>query len=278
LKLQLKIALVLIPLVVIPLLVVGWIAYTQLRDTTERKSFDEMTTVMHEIEGHMQTLLQTARANVGLFAESDLLEKYLLTTDEWERYTLMQRPLLRLFASYQQAYPGYYEIRVLLPDGYEDTRLAVEGLENLQEDESDTEVFKAIHESSSDLYTSIFRNPDNQEISLIVSKRIRLRDASKDPIASDPILRGYLAITVALGFLDTELARHRLHHNGMLFLTDARGKFVFHPDPAMKQQVLPRELFARLQSLSHPVEQAHTHSEHLLKTNYQGKATLFMGQ
>ncbi len=277
-KLQSKIALLLIPLVVIPLLVVGWIAYTQLRETTERKSFDEMTTVTHQLEGRMQTLLQTTQANVGLFSESDLLEKYLLTADEWERYALMQGPLLRLFASYQQAYPGYYEIRVLLPDGYEDTRLAVAGLQNLQEDESETEIFKAMQRSPNHLYTSVFRNPDNQKISLLVSKRINLRDASKDPIASKPIVRGYLVITVDLEFLDKELARHRIHHNGTLFLTDEKGRILFHPDAAMKQQMLPQNPFEKLRTLVHPADQAHAHSEHLLKTNYQGNATLFMGQ
>jgi len=71
---------------------------------------------------------------------------------------LMQAPLLRLFANYQHAYPDYYEIRVLLPDGYEDTRLTVEGLPNLREDESDTDIFKAMHQSPDDLYTEIFRN------------------------------------------------------------------------------------------------------------------------
>jgi len=151
LKLQPKIALLLIPLVVVPLLLVGWIAYTQLRNTTERKSLDEMTTDMRQLERQMESLLQTTRANVGLFAESSLLQKYLLTIDEMDRYTLMQGPLLRLFANYQRAYPDYYEIRVLLPDGYEDTRLAVEGLSNLREDESDTDIFKAMHQSPDDL-------------------------------------------------------------------------------------------------------------------------------
>ena len=277
-KLQPKIALLLIPLVVVPLLLVGWIAYTQLRNTTERKSLDEMTTDMRQLERQMETLFQTTRANVGLFAESSLLQKYLLTIDETDRYTLMQGPLLRLFASYQHAYPDYYEIRVLLPDGYEDTRLAVEGLPNLREDESDTDIFKAMHQSPDDLYTGIFRNSDNHEISLLVSKRIKIRDDSKDPISSDPILRGYLALTVDLGFLDNELAQHWKQHHGILFFTDQKGKILFHSDSAMKQKVLPKELFYKLRTLSHSVKQSNTDREHLLKTDYRDKATLFMGQ
>jgi len=82
----------------------------------------------------------------------------------------------------------------------------------------------------------IFRNSDNQEISLLVSKRIKIRDDSKDPISSDPILRGYLAITVDLGFLDNELAQHWKQHHGILFFTDQKGKVLFHSDSAMKQK------------------------------------------
>jgi hypothetical protein len=85
-----------------------------------------METLLDQGGRQVHDRLQTTRANLELFSESVLLQSYLLNEDEEERYTL-----LRLFGSYQKSYPNYYEIQVLLPDGYEDTRLATDGLRKL---------------------------------------------------------------------------------------------------------------------------------------------------
>ena len=130
-RVQAKILLVLVPLVVAPLLALGWSAYHQLRTTAEQKTLDQMDTLLEQVGRQVQDHLRTTRANLDLFSESVLLHSYLLTEDEDERYTLMQPSLLRLFASYQKSYPDYYEIRVLLPDGYEDARQVVPQLEGL---------------------------------------------------------------------------------------------------------------------------------------------------
>ena len=119
-KLQSKIILSLIPFIGLPLIIVGWISYAQLRQTTELKTANEVHTILRQLETLIEEKVRTAEANVLLFSKSGLLQKYLLS-DENSRYGLLQPALLRLFASYQEAYPDYYEIRVLLPDGFEDT-------------------------------------------------------------------------------------------------------------------------------------------------------------
>ena len=60
----------------------------------------------------MERDIQTASGNIELLAKQTLVKKYLLTKDEEERYALFQPPLLRLFSSYQEAFPEYYEICV----------------------------------------------------------------------------------------------------------------------------------------------------------------------
>ena len=77
----------------------------------------------------------TALANIRLFANDILVRKYLLTGDEALRYTLLQAPLLRLFRSYQKAFPEYVEIRILLPDGYEEVRQRHPWVANSTEEE-----------------------------------------------------------------------------------------------------------------------------------------------
>ena len=76
----------------------------------------------------------------------------MLVDDEGQRYQLLQPGLLKLFASYQSAYPEDYEIRVLLPDGYEDTRSTVEPIANHTEEEGDTESFRNMQESPLPVY------------------------------------------------------------------------------------------------------------------------------
>ena len=175
-RVQTKILLVLVPLVVIPLLALGWAAYNQLRATAEQKTLDQIETLLDQVGRQVQDHLRTTRANLELFSESVLLQSYLLTEDEEERYTLMQPTLLRLFASYRKSYPDYYEIRILLPDGYEDSRIARDGLANVTDEEAASPYFRAATNSAQDLYSTYLRNPDNGELALVAMKRISLRD------------------------------------------------------------------------------------------------------
>lgn len=185
-KLRIKIPILLIPLTVIPLLVLGWIAYTELRDTSEQRVFGEMHASMERLVAHMNTELETALSNIELFAKDTLLKKYVLTSDEDQRYTLMLPSLLHLFQNYQEAFPDYYEIRVFLVDGYEDARQTWPHLDNKTDQEADNPVFQALTQSGQQNYTAIFRNPDNQEISLLVGKPLILRDPLVDALDAPP--------------------------------------------------------------------------------------------
>ena len=191
-KLQTKILLFIVPLVVVPLLVLGWIAYARLGATARQTSLDQMATLLDQIELYAGSLTQSAEANVELFSRSEVLHRYVRTEDEMDRYTLMQPTLLRLFANYQEAYPEYYEIRLLLPDGYEDARWTSEPARNVTENESASPFFIAIEQHDGDLYSQIIENPDNGKASLVTSKRLRIRDGSTDPAIAVPGLRGYL--------------------------------------------------------------------------------------
>ena len=245
-KLQAKLLLVVIPLIVLPLFTVGWIGYTQLRDTTTERTLKEMSTLLDQLGHNIQNRLQTAEANLDLFSRSVILQRYMLTVDEGQRYALLQPSLLNLFRSYQQAYPEYHEIRVLLPDGYEDTRISRGTIANLSEDERDTPYFQALRQSTTDVYSSFFHNPDNDRVALLVAKPLRLRDPSTDPILAQPLLRGYLAITIDLNFMERQVQESRIGANGSIYFTDDEGTILFHPDSRAVGQRLPADLFATL--------------------------------
>lgn len=244
-KLQPKILFFLTPLIVIPLLLLAWIAYTQVRTTTEEKTFSQVETVLDQLTHEIRDELITTQANARLFANAVLVERYMLTESTADRYAMLQPALMRLFASYQRAFPDYYELRILLPDGTEDTRVTSGPLPNVSEYEGDTSYFRALNSAPEDIYSAFLRNPDTQEFSLFVSKRLAFRDPSESPIASSPIRRGYLVITRAM----TEIKRQFLQPRanlGVTLLVDSQGRDVLLESAADANVTMPGAVVAAL--------------------------------
>jgi signal transduction histidine kinase/DNA-binding response OmpR family regulator len=227
-KLRTQVSVLLIPLTILPLLVLGWIAYTQLRETSEQSVFREMQASMDKLTTYMSTQLVTAKSNIELFSKHTLVKKYVLTRDEDHRYELIMPPLLRLFRSYHEAFPEYYEIRIFLPDGYEDVRLTLPFADNQTDEEARNPIFQELARSGDQTYTTVFRNPDNQEISLFVGKPLYLRDDTVDALHLPPTLRGYLALTVRIQYLAEYIKKAVIGEGGYLFATDADGEILFH--------------------------------------------------
>jgi len=169
-KLQTKILLLLLPLVIIPLISLGWIAYHQLQTTSQRTIFDQMNTLLDQVELHVRFMIQGATANIETYSNSSLLKRYMLTNDIGDRYALIQPALLKLISSYQRASPNYYEIRVLLPDGYEDLRSTLAPIPNANEIETDTRYFREMLQSPDDIYTTFCHNQDNRKVAFYISK------------------------------------------------------------------------------------------------------------
>ena len=206
-KLRTKILLLLIPLIVLPMLAMGWIAYSELNEKSKQKAFAEMRAAVDHLEEYLGLEVATAVANIDLFAKNTLVKKYILSSDEEERYALLQAPLLRVFASFQEAFPNYQEIRILLPDGYEDIRRTTTSIENLTEEEEENPLFLAMLEAGDSVSSMIFHNPDNGELSLFIGKPLILGDPSIDPTGTPAKLRGYLVLTIEPG--KTEVARYQ---------------------------------------------------------------------
>ncbi len=227
LRLQSKILLVVAPSVILPMLVAAWVAYVQLHRHAEQDLMREVDLVLGRISSELQTRMSAARANAALFASADLLERYLLTDSEYERYELMQPALLRLLSSYQSAHPSYYEARVVLTDGFEDLRVTAKALPNRSELVDDDPIYEVARSHAADPFAGFYRNPDNGEPSVLVSKRIELPPPDADPNLARPELRGYLMLTASLDFLRHEIGRTRIGASGHLLLVDSRGQRVF---------------------------------------------------
>jgi diguanylate cyclase (GGDEF)-like protein len=245
-RLHAKLILVLIPLIALPLAVLGWVAYSQQRDSVEKDTVRQLGTLVHEAERHFQARLEAARADVLLFASSRALHRYMLVEDEAVRFRLLQPALLKLFASYQLANPEYYEIRVLLPDGYEDTRAVSSQIPNVTDEEAETGYFSAMSQAEANLLTQIVINPDNGEPAMIISHRIALVDPSVDPVLAKPKLRGYLVVTLDLSFLEPQAHDANTGSAGHLFFTTDGGHVLFQSDPTdhVHHHVMPENISA----------------------------------
>jgi diguanylate cyclase (GGDEF)-like protein len=241
-KLRSKILLLLTPLVVLPLLLLGWIGYGQLKETTEQKTLDQLDTLLDQVALHVEEQRRAVEGNLQLLAEHGVVQQYLLSEDEEERYSLMHPSLMRLFSSYQRAFPTYYELRLLLPDGYEDARRVRGDLANRSEEEGESDWFKALRASGQKGLTRYLRNPDNDRLALVVARPLVLWDRSVDPVGTPPTLRGYLAVTVDLASLRDQIQEHRIGENGYLFLADFEGRILFHPDRVALGPEAPQRL------------------------------------
>ena len=267
LRIQAKILLVVIPLAIAPLLGVGWLAYSQLLSSAEERSVNQMTTLLDQLTENIDTRFNIALANVKLFANASLVRNYILNEDEEVRYQLMMPSLHKLFKSYLQAFPDYYEIRILLPDGYEDIRTTLQSIPNANEEEAQTPLFQSLNDFEGEVISKVLINPDNGEISLQVVRPLRLINTKLyDPVVSKAKLRGYLIVTMGLEFIAEQVHNNRIGEKGVVFLMERNGKILFHPVSSLNGSYIAPPLLATLLENIAPS---------VFIGNHQGQASVF---
>ena len=243
-RLQRKILLILLPCIIIPMLALGVTAYIKLSATANEKTHSQIETTLDNVEQGVNAYINTAKSNIELFSASSQITRYLLVDDEGERYSLFQPSLLTLMSSYQKAFPHYQEMRVLLPDGYEDTRSTLSSIPNLTEDESKNAYFGRMVRSLGKIHVEFFVNPDTNKMSLLIAKPIMIKDPKKDPALVKPELRGYFVITSTLDFLKGYQKNVHIGVNGRVAFVDGDGKKLFAE--RTESYPLPANLFATI--------------------------------
>ncbi|MCB1877085.1 MAG: HAMP domain-containing protein, partial [Chromatiales bacterium] len=198
-RLRSKLVLAVLPLLVLPIVLLAWGAYQQFTKISQTRAQRALEATLTQHVRELATLERNARNTLAVLSENAILRRYLAVEDEYQRVYVMQRSLLSVFAGFQQAYPEFTEIRLIYPDGYEDTRRTVSPLPNRSDMVDGESWFEALQKLADDkVLTRVVRNPDNDEWSLVVAGKLLLRDPAKDPILSPTSLRAYLAITVGL--------------------------------------------------------------------------------
>ncbi len=194
-RLNSKIALVVIPLIALPLTSVGTLAYLELWKSSETQSRIQIKTQLQQLAERYQTHVRSAQFALKNLANDTLLKDYLLSEDQKERDTRLQRPLLNKLANTQAANPDFYEVRLLLPDGSEALRLVNRNLLNITKEEFNTPFFSHLSETQFESSEFVGINPDTGLSALFVSLPIYLRNSTYQPFTTQAPLRGILSIT-----------------------------------------------------------------------------------
>ncbi len=263
--------LVLLPLVTLPLITVGWIAKTHMTQTAISQALGEVENLLRFTQANLIAQFDTAKANLELFAGGQLLNDYMTTESEENRYGILQLPLLNLFARYAKAYPYYYEIRILMPDGEEDARFVRGNLPNKNDNESASPYFKNFLADPGTLYRALFRNADNGEWAFFVGKKIFARGVGQDPTEPKQF-RGVVAITLSTQLLVDTINSTHIGTGGFLFVTNQAGEILFSPSWAHLPKQLPVSLMAEVTLPNH-----FDPSSGLIKTDVFDKPALLHG-
>ncbi len=227
----------------IPLISIGWIANKEQRDDLYQPALNQMQSSLQLVTYKVDGLMTTAITNMELFANSSPLKQYVRSRDEKKHLELRQSTLLEQFHSYQQAYPEYYEIRLLRPDGFEDIRAMSSEGDSHTEDKNKKHYFQRIVESEADLSTEIRRATEDGKHAFFVFQR--LQDLTTE---GQVITSGYLGLTVSLQKLFRELGTHEIDHQGKILLVDRNGEILFDTHNQATNTRLPVVLWRAVQS------------------------------
>jgi len=204
-RLQRQFNLVVVPLVVVPLLVLGVTAFNYLLESEQQKLMNAMATSVTSMRQKIDMNFSKIKANLELLATDGVMMRYGVIEDEYTRYKIYQAGLLARFKSYQEHFPIYEEIRFILVDGYEDTHWGAPNYHNINDDESTRSWYSRLPKKEGSTLNFIAANPDTGQQSLYSFKPILLRNTSTEDASRPKTLRGFLATTITLEWLQREL-------------------------------------------------------------------------
>jgi hypothetical protein len=231
-----KIVFVVVPLVFAPLTMLSWFSYQKLKTSEWTRANDALVVAVTTLRANVRNSIESSKRNLQFFADSSTLRKYVSTEDERLRFSLAQPAFIDFLQQIRRDYPDYEEIRLLLPDGFEDTRVAPPEMPNLTDDESGTPLFEALRKTAGGDYVEVVTQPDPGNIRLIQSRRVYALDPLPDPRVQNLKFKGYLVVSQNLRFLQglvTDLSRNL---DGRLYVVDADGCIVATYDEALLGQ------------------------------------------
>jgi len=228
-KLQHKLLAPLSLLTIIPLVLLGVLIAFYAMNNAREQAIVEMEGMSKTVSTLIDGRFNNAKSNLQLFANSRFLQRYLISGDE--RYSLQQPALIRQFKEYQQAYPEYYEISVLLSDGFEDTRVVNRKIPNADMDESGTPLFNALSQHpDNSILTQLLPHADTQKLTAYLAKPLIFQHPLLPFDENNITLNGYLVIAFDTQFLNNLAETVTIGKNGFILITNKQDEILFKPE------------------------------------------------
>lgn len=229
-KLRNKTLIFLIPLIVIPMTLIGAVAFFKLKNLTEHQLSTQAVTLVEQISGYVDNKVSTAEANLLLLADHQLVKQYAVAIDDTVRYELLLPHLLDVFNKLQKSVPHYYEIKFILPNGYEDAVWLEANLENKHESIRNEVFFDEMSNSTLPVYTRLIYDENTNKHAIFLAKKIIVNSPAVDAVNKPAKLRGYLAITLSLDHIREQVNRNSIGNFGFLAALNNVGQIMHIPD------------------------------------------------
>lgn len=268
-NLRYKTLLFIMPMIIIPILIIGTLAFYKLGQATEEKLNTQIDTLLDQISQNANSKAAVAEANLILLADYQLVHQYALTTNPSLKYELLLPNLLGVFKNIQTSIPDYYEIRFILPDGYEDAYWANDNIKNISNHIRDDGYFSELETSGDDIFKRVVIDHNTNKYALLLIRKIILNDPAVDTYDTPAKLRGYIALTVSLDYLRDELRKNIIGNSGFLTVVDSYGKNIILPD----EKISPlSKIFSDHQSDTALVQSLNTNQQ--TRITYNGKPVI----
>ncbi|MFK8067612.1 MAG: EAL domain-containing protein [Gammaproteobacteria bacterium] len=212
-KLQAKILFILSPLAIIPLLLVGWITYSEITTNNRHSSLEILELLTEETSKILKLRIEETESVASLLAESTSLNKFIQSTNIYEKYNHLMPRISDRFSYYLQFYPEIVTIRLRdisgdsilnLPQGSIFSTKINNSRSLSSDDKSSTSSF--VYSGSQPFYVHTVKlfNGDHDE---------RLNGS----------LFGYLDIVLSMPAIDTAIEKAFIEKYGTIFFVDKNG-------------------------------------------------------
>ncbi len=224
------------PIIIAPILVIGSVAFYKLNKLGETSLTSQATTVISQISDTLHNNIANAEANLKLLAEHQIVKQYALTTDASLKYQLLLPHLLDTFKGLQNSIQHYYEIRFILPDGFEDAHWSGNIL-NISDSIANEPYYNDLMTSTSRLSRYFFVDKNTDKPAIGIFYPISLSDPAVDDVNIEPVFRGFLGITISLDSLSQQINEYRLGKTGFLAISDKDYSIIISPYPDLNNDL-----------------------------------------
>ncbi|WP_111977277.1 ATP-binding protein [Algibacillus agarilyticus] len=242
-KLKTKILLFVVLILFFPLAILGLYAYQQTKTHADTQAeiyqqyeLDQKTvSIKHYFDSHLAAL--------QLLAKSEIVNQYIQIENPTDRYSIALNSLLKAFSNFAHAYSDFYEIRIITIEGEEDARFNPRFLDNINENEVNTNWFKVMSTSDHNQALIFDENRDNDETALYAIHK--LFKPLPSGLQLNQAVWGFLVITIEPNLISKVMIESEADSGISLLLTPNQQAF-FNNQEQLESKTIPHYMYEKL--------------------------------